>query len=235
MENNKGQTIFLSVVGVATLLVAIVGATFAYFSVTVTGNENASSIKVVTATLTSVNFADGNTINLDPAYPGAHADKTFTVTSDKTAGATYGSDTVGLEYYVWLNVTDADLITTLHTQSKDSEFNYSLSCSAADTGAVKTSVGCGGIGNDKAGASIYGNYGTSGNRGETSLYGPVTIYPGSTHTYTFRIQFTESSSDQNYAQGHSFAGVIQVESVGGNAQRWTAGSDGTGSSLYTSN
>ena len=38
MENNKGQTIFLSVIGIATLLVAIVGATFAWFSTTISGN-----------------------------------------------------------------------------------------------------------------------------------------------------------------------------------------------------
>ena len=32
MGENKGQTIFLSVIGIATLLVAIIGATFAYFT-----------------------------------------------------------------------------------------------------------------------------------------------------------------------------------------------------------
>lgn len=37
MENKKGQGIFLGVVGVATLVVAIIGATFAYFSASTTG------------------------------------------------------------------------------------------------------------------------------------------------------------------------------------------------------
>ena len=41
MENKNGQGIFYGVIGVATLVVAIIGATFAYFSAsaTVTGNE----------------------------------------------------------------------------------------------------------------------------------------------------------------------------------------------------
>lgn len=41
-ENRKGPSIFYAVVGVATLVVAIIGATFAYFSASaqVTGNEN---------------------------------------------------------------------------------------------------------------------------------------------------------------------------------------------------
>ena len=39
MENKKGSGIFLGVVSVATLIVAIIGATFAFFS-TQTGSEN---------------------------------------------------------------------------------------------------------------------------------------------------------------------------------------------------
>ena len=39
MENQKGNGIFLGVVAVATLVVAIIGATFAYFSIAVSGGE----------------------------------------------------------------------------------------------------------------------------------------------------------------------------------------------------
>ena len=38
MENKNGQGIFYGVIGVATLIVAIIGATFAYFSASVSGN-----------------------------------------------------------------------------------------------------------------------------------------------------------------------------------------------------
>ena len=38
MENKNGQGIFYGVIGVATLVVAIIGATFAYFSAAVTTN-----------------------------------------------------------------------------------------------------------------------------------------------------------------------------------------------------
>ena len=41
MENRKGSGIFLGVVSVATLVVAIIGATFAYFSASVSSNEEA--------------------------------------------------------------------------------------------------------------------------------------------------------------------------------------------------
>ena len=39
MENNNGKGIFYGVIGVATLVVAIIGATFAYFTATAT-NDN---------------------------------------------------------------------------------------------------------------------------------------------------------------------------------------------------
>ena len=39
MENKNGRGIFLGVVSVATLIVAIIGATFAYFSASITSNE----------------------------------------------------------------------------------------------------------------------------------------------------------------------------------------------------
>ena len=41
MEENKSKGIFLGVVGVATLIVAIIGATFAYFVASASGNANA--------------------------------------------------------------------------------------------------------------------------------------------------------------------------------------------------
>ena len=40
MENSKGRGIFLGVVSVATLIVAIIGATFAWFSASVGSGEN---------------------------------------------------------------------------------------------------------------------------------------------------------------------------------------------------
>ena len=41
MENKQGSGIFLGVIGVATLVVAIIGATFAYFSATAGSADNA--------------------------------------------------------------------------------------------------------------------------------------------------------------------------------------------------
>ena len=59
MENNKGQAIFLSVVGVATLLVALIGATFAYFSTRMegaAGQQNITTAKVSNVVMKPLGF-----------------------------------------------------------------------------------------------------------------------------------------------------------------------------------
>lgn len=85
-NNSKGQTIFLSVVGIATLLVAIIGATFAWFSATVTGNDTASSVVVETATI-GITYTNGDEVKLANAVPGAAVEnKKFTVAA--ATGAT---------------------------------------------------------------------------------------------------------------------------------------------------
>lgn len=39
-NNNKGSIILLTIISVATLLVAVVGATFAYFNISSTSDKN---------------------------------------------------------------------------------------------------------------------------------------------------------------------------------------------------
>ena len=61
-ENRKGTGVFYAVVGVATLVVAIVGATFAYFTATATVNGN-DQIGGTTAT------ASNATVTVARVYP----------------------------------------------------------------------------------------------------------------------------------------------------------------------
>ena len=85
MENKNGQGIFLGVVGVATLVVAIIGATFAFFSAQ--AQSGANDLKGGTLDIASsalklevkrVKFTDAasNNENLVPADFGASVDST---------------------------------------------------------------------------------------------------------------------------------------------------------------
>ena len=65
MENNNGKGIFYGVIGVATLIVAIIGATFAYFTATtqsgqyVTGSAATASLEVKVQRLTTYSEGEG--------------------------------------------------------------------------------------------------------------------------------------------------------------------------------
>ncbi len=77
MGDNRGQTIFLSVIGIATLLVTIVGATFAYFTTQVDAeNTSGGSTSGTTAKIgdTTVKFEDETDAKYtELAYPGGIA------------------------------------------------------------------------------------------------------------------------------------------------------------------
>lgn len=83
MGENKGQTIFLSVIGIATLLVAIIGATFAYFTSTAgtgTGDVNLTSKTVAGFTATAGSISNDTAI-----LPGFSKSAAISVaTTDKT-------------------------------------------------------------------------------------------------------------------------------------------------------
>ena len=63
-ENRKGTGVFYAVVGVATLVVAIIGATFAYFSASATNDTDVtgSTASKAALTLTITRVSDSNTV-----------------------------------------------------------------------------------------------------------------------------------------------------------------------------
>lgn len=72
MENKNGQGIFYGVIGVATLVVAIIGATFAYFSASatatgdnVTGGTNDDLATALSVEVTRVNKLPTNVASID--------------------------------------------------------------------------------------------------------------------------------------------------------------------------
>lgn len=193
MENSKGQTIFLSVIGVATLLVAIIGATFAWFSVEVSGNESAQSVYVETMKLGSVTYTDSNAISLTNVKPmklataqnSASNKKTFTVAQTDTTA------TESLSYVISLDVTDNELTTV-----DGGYFKHSLTGRSSKSG-------------DDAGTLV--SVALSEVPGETTNdLGTGTLKGYESHTYTYLIFLQEANDEQNEAQGASFSGKIQV-------------------------
>ena len=184
MDNNKGQTIFLSVIGIATLLVAIVGATFAWFSISVSGNANASSIVVTTAKLGSVEYTDGAAITLTNIKPTTEATtKTFTVANTDSAA------TETIEYKIGL-VIDTNTLTAV----ADGAFTHELT----------------GVSDKTSGAGTLVSVAKEEVPTASKILGNGSLIGYEKHTYTYKIQFAETNKDQNAAQGAKFGAKIQV-------------------------
>ena len=182
MDNSKkGNTMLLTVIAVATLLVAIVGATFAYFTATVQGNDTASSVIVNTAALGTVTYKNGNELNIPNALPGAQASVKFTIAQSASAN-------VDVDYTIsWVNVTN--------TFTNKAELIYSLEGTKDKTGTL---------------VSVAADSNTPAPSSAGPITGTGTLKPGETHTYTLTVRFRETGSDQNSNQGKSFVGKIEV-------------------------
>ena len=89
MEKIKEHKTTILIVGIILFSVlALTGLTYAWFSATVTGNENAKNNVVETGTL-SIVYTNGEEIRVENIVPGWSETKTFTVENTGTAKASY--------------------------------------------------------------------------------------------------------------------------------------------------
>ncbi len=181
MGEVKGQAIFLSIVGICTLLVAIVGATFAWFSITVTGNDNPSDIIINSGTLGQVNFNDGTAIDIKSLMPGSFTTKTFTVSQ------TDPSATGKISYNIVLNVKANTL-----TPVAQGAFVHSLKSSGnTNGGSLATMM------ESEVPVNSY-------------IIGSGVIEGYESHQYEYTIGLKNLDVNQNAAQGKTFSGYLSV-------------------------
>ena len=126
MTENKGQTIFLSVIGIATLLVAIIGATFAYFTTSMGGTQG--TVKATTAKIGAASFT-AQSVSGTAVLPGWTSEaKTVTVELEP-------SD-YDVKYTCTLNMTEnplTDLTLTVAGTNAQTTVNDKLKTGATNT------------------------------------------------------------------------------------------------------
>ena len=86
-EITKNNRVLYGILLVVAFLV-VIGTTYAFFTITISGNENARDMKVETGTLSLV-YKDGVQIKGINVHPGWSQTKTFTVTNTGTFEAQY--------------------------------------------------------------------------------------------------------------------------------------------------
>lgn len=86
----KKNVVFLTVLAVATLLTAVVGTTFAYFTATVQGNGSATTTTITTANNLGITYSDGEAIQGNSIIPGwVSSTKHISVTNNGTVPVKY--------------------------------------------------------------------------------------------------------------------------------------------------
>lgn len=182
MDDVKNQTILLSIIGIATLLVAIVGASFAWFSISLTGNEDAKDVIVTTASLGSVTFNDGSAIDASDILPGTKKTKTFTIAQ------TDPSATETIKYNIKLNINSNTI-----TPNAMGQFVHSITGSGNTNGGTLVSL-------------------TETEVPETSIIiGSGELDGYEIHSYEYSIGLNNLNVDQSAASGKLFSGYITVE------------------------
>ena len=82
------KIIILSIVGVLLLVSIVVATSYAYFVANVSGNKDTNNV-VVTNGVMSLEYKDGDEINLANAIPGSSVSKTFTVKNTGNVATNY--------------------------------------------------------------------------------------------------------------------------------------------------
>lgn len=83
-EKNK-KSLLLMILGILTILFALIGASFAFFSTSVKGVDDAESFALGSTTIEGVTYQAKDKIALREAYPGDSAETQFTITNPNSA------------------------------------------------------------------------------------------------------------------------------------------------------
>ena len=179
------KAIFLSIVFVVAFILAMFGLTYAFFSIVVVGNDEASSLVVDVINLGTVTFIDGDQINANGIYPmepNERISKTFTIRSQ--------NNEADVDYVIYLTVSTNEFV-----QNYTKEFSYTLNGASNAGGTVTTGVD----------AEV-----PSARQAPYQIGTGLLKAGGDTHTYTFTIGLNEVGSNQNYNQSKNFSGRLHV-------------------------
>ena len=205
MSEGKNNTVMLTIIGIATLLIAVVGATFAYFSAQLTGTDSEKEYTVRSATV-GTEFNGGVDLTATGIYPKAEAwgTKTFSIKTTATKG-------VSTKYSITLVIDDNDT-TTDATISDGAGHIKRFQADALSYTLTAT----------EANAATKGTMPTATETKITDptqniVFGEATIYGNDaqevTQTYTLSMFFKDTGEDQNANQGAQFKAHIAISEI----------------------
>ena len=204
----KKNVIFLSVIAVATLLTAVIGTTFAYFTAnfTVSNTQNATNT-VTTKTLSGVTVTLGNKISGDPVYPGfkgvqeitvegSEADVAgqFTLTVTPNIDTAFGNDVVWSLYQSDTAITCDTPVTKTDAGANGNQIYQTTNC----TDVSKLTA-------------LISNDTTTANTAKTTA--TLTAPNGGTAKYYLVAEYKNNTAAAQNAQGKVFNLTVSAKQV----------------------
>ena len=199
-ENNNGRGLFYGVIGVATLIVAIIGATFAYFS--------------VNASITNNNGISGDTVNVsETTITGTLTrvtQSTVSMVPLKTEELQKGITGEGGQQCIDKNgakVCDIYTLTINNTSSAPVSLAGNLNITATDMTDLRWAL-------IESATSATGA--TAKEVSDTVIVANELLAAETgTKTYYFVIWFNETDVDQNTQAGKSYTGTVTFTAANG--------------------
>lgn len=216
MKEGRNNTILLTVIGIATLLVAVAGATFAYFTAQTNYNDLSSTLYIKAGDSTSLSL-EGSYVELKNIYPKADAwdTKVIRFTNTTPEGTVMTND---VNYTLYMKVqnefSSGALKYTLTRVTGDNKVcltKYGDASCAADQQVTTTDTNTGNLVpeiNTATGITVTGT-------GEVT-FGNGKFVEGTqqkSHVYLLTIYFPETNSNQNADQNKTFTGTVSVKQV----------------------
>lgn len=211
---DKKNTVLLTVIAVATLLVAVVGATFAYFSANVT-EVNKTQTVLKSAEL-GITFTGTQEITAESIEPGWSADKVFSVENTSDYDMTFDINfTNSVNNFAAPQDLTYSIAAAFTASTNDS---YTTASKVQMVGLSETSVGSA----SKTDFAASGTLPTGGTvDGDNITYSSdvvkvvrVFIPAHTTQTFTMTAGYTYLDTDQNEDQGKVFRTTVNVTANG---------------------
>ena len=170
----------------ASVLVAVflltVGLTYAYFSLTVSGNDVAETINVNTTKL-ELKYTDGKEVKANGIEPGWTMTKTLTIENTGTEEVFYDLG--------WQDLTN---------EIEQDELKISGTCDSGSCEDIEESI-----------VPLVSNQKASSGKVVNPYKSGIAIAGGETHSYTIKLEFINyTDKAQNYNQGKRLYGVLGV-------------------------
>lgn len=221
MEKGRRDTVLLTVIAIATLLVAIVGATFAYFTAQISGTNRGSTVTIRSSAGGSMTFYSTN-VTLENIYPQGNGNTEAWATKPFRIDYTNANAQYDVKYKLTLyyaNEFDSGELTyTLERTNNYCENDMSKITEDTCTGTWGTADNTGAV----AATTISGTFDQTANIATTvratNVNGIEATFANNngssktqTHAYILKIYYPNKATNQNAAgQGKKFNAYVNA-------------------------